>query len=416
MDARKVAPLVCAFTSLLAGCLDSNFGPTLYRPEIKPERPKPETAVVQAEPEPQPIAPDEAELAAERVREYIAQVDTISQRAHRDLVTVSRAEDADPHELAHTAMPHRPPSVDVVNVVEPPAERVDPPPPQAEPATPTATAVAPEPPEPVSAPVLAAVTAREQSAIAAPEPSGSLEAPSPNAPTAARHAPLSLTQFLQQWTGDPDDSSFRQQLDLRILRAIAGDYEAAREPLTMVSAEQQAMGSRLIESLIAIREAHDGDPVQAIADVLANIDSLREALRPMSELRIPVVTLCREVRGFGDYAPLEPATFLAGAAAEFVLYCEVQNFVSRPEEDKFFHAKFEMRTAILNRAGETVLDIHDPDVVDRCRNRRTDCFIPRLVRLPGTLSPGEYVAKVTVVDKLGEKLAENRASFRVVAR
>ena len=75
-----------------------------------------------------------------------------------------------------------------------------------------------------------------------------------------------------------------------------------------------------------------------------------------------------------------------------------------------------MTTTILNRTGDAVLEIKDPEIVDRCRNRRHDCFIPRLVRLPATLPPGQYVAKVTVVDKLGQKLAENRATFHLAAR
>jgi hypothetical protein len=37
------------------------------------------------------------------------------------------------------------------------------------------------------------------------------------------------------------------------------------------------------------------------------------------------------------------------------------------------------------------------------------------VRLPASLSPGEYVVKITLVDKLGQKVAENRATFRLSA-
>ena len=42
------------------------------------------------------------------------------------------------------------------------------------------------------------------------------------------------------------------------------------------------------------------------------------------------------------------------------------------------------------------------------------CPTYALVRLPATLAPGDYVAKVTLVDKLGGKVAENRATFRIV--
>jgi hypothetical protein len=98
------------------------------------------------------------------------------------------------------------------------------------------------------------------------------------------------------------------------------------------------------------------------------------------------------------------------------VYCEVKNFVSRLKDDGRYESLFSMRTAILNRAGDVVLDMKDEHVPDICQTRRQDCFIPRLVRLPATLSPGEYVAKVTIVDKIGEKVAEKRATFRIVAR
>jgi hypothetical protein len=430
MDARNLTPALCAVILLLGGCLEPGMGPTLRQPEAKPAQSKPETEVVQSDPKAPPAqatdaagpAADESALVGERVRSYIEQVDTISQRARRDWLTTSQTNNASAHPQRLKRYASTPLSLPPVERAETQVERTDARPPRPETTvtpvaalTPTSTAPA-APADSADPPVLAAVTAREQAAVAVPEIAGSAETPSPNAPAVARHAPISLAQFLKQWTGDPDDSSFRQQLDLRILRAIAGDHEAAREPFSVVSAEQQAMGSRLIDSLIAIRQAHDGDPTEAITDVLASIDGLRDSLRPLSELRIPTVALCRQVRGFGDYVPIEPPSFPAGTAAEFVLYCEVQNFISQPEDDNLYHARFEMRTTILDRAGDSVLEIRDADIVDSCRNRRNDCFIPRLVRLPATLSPGEYVAKVTVIDKLGDKLAENRASFRVVAR
>jgi hypothetical protein len=93
----------------------------------------------------------------------------------------------------------------------------------------------------------------------------------------------------------------------------------------------------------------------------------------------------------------------------------VRDFVSEKQDDGLYQTRFDLRTTVLNRAGDTALEYTDADVVDRCRNRRSDCFIPRLIRLPATLSPGEYVVKVSVTDKLGRKVAENRVTIRVTA-
>jgi hypothetical protein len=243
------------------------------------------------------------------------------------------------------------------------------------------------------------------------EPQG----PAVNGAATARSAPHSLRDFMGQAV-PPEDASFRDQLDTRVLWLIAGDYDRAREPLKLVTAEQQNLAAHFVDALIAIREGHAGDMSAAATTAAHELAVLTEDLRKLSELSVPTLKICSAVRGFGQFDEIEPARFLAGGSAEFVLYCEVRDFVSEHREDGLYYTRFDLTTTILNRAGDTVLDLKDPDITDRCRNRRQDCFIPRLVRLPASLSPGQYVAKVTVTDKLGQKVAENRASFQLTAR
>ena len=126
--------------------------------------------------------------------------------------------------------------------------------------------------------------------------------------------------------------------------------------------------------------------------------------------------MTRAVRGYGRYEAFDPPAFSAGRENEFVIYCQIENFVSREREDRKFESQCSMRTTVLNRAGDTVLEINDEHIADECRTRRRDCFIPRLVHLPATLSPGQYVVKVTIVDKIAGKVAEKRSTFRIVAR
>ncbi len=159
-----------------------------------------------------------------------------------------------------------------------------------------------------------------------------------------------------------------------------------------------------------------GDLSRAAGVAVEGLAQLQAALERLGDLEVPVVEICSAVRGYGQYDVLKPASFLTGQPAEFVLYCEVRDFLSEKRDDGYFHTMFDLTTAILNRSGEVVMELRDTDIADRCRTRRHDCFIPRLVRLPATLSPGQYVAKITVVDKLAQKVAESRASFEVVAR
>jgi hypothetical protein len=234
-----------------------------------------------------------------------------------------------------------------------------------------------------------------------------------NAPAFARSS-ATLRDYLDQ---NPlgAQPSFREQLDRRMLWVVAGEYEHARQPLELVTAEQQELASRFVAAWIVVRDCHMGDQAAGASAALHELEQLETALRRLSDLSLSDVRICSAVRGFGQYDALEPAQFPAGAASEFVLYCEVHHFVSK-EQDGAYESKFAMTTTLLNRAGETLLELKDADLVDRCRTRRHDCFIPRLVRLPATLAPGQYTAKVTVTDQLAQKLAESRATFQIAAR
>ena len=239
--------------------------------------------------------------------------------------------------------------------------------------------------------------------------------PTVNAPAFADHQ-LTLEEFAEQWLAQPIDTSFRAQLDRRVLLVLASKYEEARCPLEMASDEQKKMAGEFVEALIAIRDGHGGDPAGEANRALARVEALMESLVPLSDLRIPTLALTRAVRGFGCYETFDPPHFLAGRENELVVYCEIANFVSRPTEAGGYESQFSMRTAVLNRAGDVVIKISDDHIADECRTRRHDCFIPRLVRLPATLSPGEYVVKVTIIDKIAGKVAERRTTFRVIAR
>lgn len=211
------------------------------------------------------------------------------------------------------------------------------------------------------------------------------------------------------------DASFRGQLDLRLMHVLRGEYEQARSPIDSVPDTQRSMAARLIEALIAIRDGHMGDPAGAAAAGLEAVANLAAELREASDLQISNLTICRVVTGFGQYDEIDPPRFPTLGPSEFVTYVEIANFVTRPDRDGWHETRFDMRTVIMTRAGYTVHEIKDTNIIDRCRSRRTDCYIARTVQLPAALSPGDYVAKVTIVDKLGEKVAERQTSFRVVS-
>ena len=265
-------------------------------------------------------------------------------------------------------------------------------------------------------PKVGAITARPASGAPAKKKSNVEKSPvTLNNPESAGGGEENLKDLLDDALAQPGDASFREQLDRKMLLVMKGEYEKAREPFVLASPAQQEMGNRLVESLIAVRDGHSGDPSGAAADVLAQVGKLRESLVMVSDLSLPTFSICRAVRGFGQYDPIEPAKFVAGRESQFVAYCEIRDFVSEQRPDGFA-SNFSMKVAILDRTGDEVHQISTDDIVDKCRTRRSDCFLSPVIRLPATLSPGEYVARITIQDKIGKKAAEKVATFRVVAK
>lgn len=232
-----------------------------------------------------------------------------------------------------------------------------------------------------------------------------------NTSVRAQNTTPSLAEILRL-ASQEEDPSFREQLDQRLLAVLAGEYRQARLPLTLVTAQQQALATAFVEALIAIREGQVGGDTGASGR--EQLGDLQRALHALADLSLPTVKICRAVTGFGQYELMEPARVRAGD--EFVLYCEVRDFVSESRADGYYYTTFDMTTTLLTPTGAKILTVADPDITDRCRNRRQDCFIPRLLRVPAETAPGSYVVKATLVDKLGQKVAENQTRLEVVAR
>ena len=424
-----VAPWLCGLI-VAGGCTWPHQRPGARNQKPEGSEPEKPSLVVQ-----KPTADEQAEPTEsvdQRILDYVRNIDGVARRVNPD-----PSGSSDPRrEAVYTSPPHL-----AADAQESPI-RVNPIPPPGtgegqarvtfEPASASSTDLAPVgsaeradgpataptstmPPSPLEPPVLTKVHVRGERGSEVSDVAEPAETAAVNAPATANH-PISLKDFLERQISQTRDPSFQQQFDTRLLHAAAGDYEKARQPLELVSTQQQQMAARFVEAYIVLRERTLGDdPAEAANATLREIEQLADALRPLSDLSIPTLVLCRAVRGYGQYDAIDPPSFPTGNPIEFVTYCEVRCFATETQPDGTHHARFDMRTTILTRDGTTVLNLDDRDIVDRCRSRRRDCFIPRLVRLPATLSPGQYVAKVTIIDKLAQKVAEKHATFRVTA-
>lgn len=410
MDVRALCSLSpCAILALIlpcAGCALLQPAPSAQPEGSGSPAPAEPPQIVQATPTTQPAPvttgadaepPDQAESGIEKWAQQVARRDDLRIRAER---------------AAGTDLQDKP--VAQVDLDHPAPGRVAP----ASAGSQALAAALPAPEEgegapPPTEPVRPRVTVRpDKPVIPAARPPA---APQANSPQAAA-GPATLADFIDAIAPAGEGADFRQQFDRRVLHAMSGEYERAREPLRLASAEQQRLAGAFIETLIAMRDAHGGQPDLESREILERMSGLREELERSSELSLPRLSVCRAVRGYGQYEEITPAVFLAGRETEFVAYCELRDFASTPLPDGQFESRFSLTLTLLTTAGDVALELKDDDIIDRCRAKRRDCFIPRLVRLPASLTPGEYVLKATVIDATRNQVAQQKASLRLVAR
>jgi hypothetical protein len=283
----------------------------------------------------------------------------------------------------------------------------------APPAETASDAGADEPPAKVEPPMLTGLQVNANDPLSVEVSSPSDDSARVNTRAEVTPDPASLEKLLAQWAAQQAvGDSFRAQLDRRLVLVLSGEYAEARKPFELVTNEQQKLGNRFVEALIAIRETHLGNLHVGAERVLAEIEPLVEDLSRASDLTIPRFTLCSRVDAYGSYTPLDPPRFTTGRPIAFVTYAEIRNLVAQHEGEEYV-TKLDMTTTVFSDRGEALKRIEDAGIVDRCRNRRRDFFVAREIRLPATLAPGTYVVKVAITDTLGEKVAESRTEFQV---
>lgn len=222
-----------------------------------------------------------------------------------------------------------------------------------------------------------------------------------------------------------ESEPFRTALTLVALAAAQGE-----DPQSVIAADAPA-GSKLSPS--------ERDAAGAIAELLgtllsptattaeertAVLDSLSTRLSSQLGVSIPVANLCTRVSGFGRYQPFSSTTFLAGRGVHAIVYVEIARFSHRElQEDGLAGLAREDRWAVemsqelrlTHKAdGRLAWKMPAEKVVETSRNRLRDFYLITEVRLPPTLSVGDYELKVTVRDEVSESVAEAVIPIAVV--
>jgi hypothetical protein len=146
-------------------------------------------------------------------------------------------------------------------------------------------------------------------------------------------------------------------------------------------------------------------------ETAARIRTAITTLEDQLPFEITALQLCRKVKGFGDYDPIEPAACRPGHAV--IVYCEMTG-MRYASDGPSFRSRLESRVEIRAAGGGApvwggVLGTAD----DVCRRRRRDFYVNYRVTIPESIAPGSYELRLIEDDLVGGQSASRSVALVV---
>ena len=227
-----------------------------------------------------------------------------------------------------------------------------------------------------------------------------------------RHIDLAINDLNARVADGPRSTAEVHQLvSLRLLKLLAGDTEAALEPIPNVSTEEQDYWSGQIFALATQLDHHrQPDDKRRAAASVVHLDEAVGHLRELGTLSLRNLAFCKNVYGYGAYEPINSPTFAPGQ--QVTLYLEVENYHSESSA-KGFKTLLGASYEVVNDAGDRIASGEFPNVEDSCQNRRRDFHIQYGLVLPKTAKAGKYHLKLVMHDRQSDKLGNASIAFDV---
>lgn len=182
------------------------------------------------------------------------------------------------------------------------------------------------------------------------------------------------------------------------------------EEMAKAQSRAQTLDPHLQESLRATL-AKLGQMQQQLGTEMVQADPAEKVQEASDSLRVLNLAFCTEVESFGVIKRFPEYRFRAGE--QVLLYCELEDFVSRSTDDGFetlLGGKYE----ILNEAGQVVQELPLPRDVDHCRNLRRDFYIAYRLDLPQEIDSGFYQLRLTIDDVHGQQFGQATIDFVLI--
>ena len=266
----------------------------------------------------------------------------------------------------------------------------------ADPATPASVTPAPRP---VSAADGAAIPSASQAVLS-------------SATNAAGDDALSrrLAQHAQEYPLD-----LAGHVDYQLLRFVRDEPVPQMEALAGLPQEDRELASIVLDGFSNFRTPLRADNNMLMSDKVRPLLQMADRLRALSELTVPTIVLCSEVRGFGVYEPMGNS-FKAGQDNPLIIYCEVENFSSRQNGKQLWETKLNQEVTLYTESGFVAWREKNDIPPDLARNRRHDFYVFKRLTLPRNLSVGRYTLKVAIGDEQAKRIAENSIQINLVAQ
>jgi hypothetical protein len=206
------------------------------------------------------------------------------------------------------------------------------------------------------------------------------------------------------------------QLDYQLYGLLKDEPSPQLASISQLPTEDREVVSALVDGISNFRATVREDNNMLLSKKIRPILDMADRVRTEAELSVPVVALCTRVDGYGKYDPIDPARFPAGQPNPVIVYCEIANFASQPNDQQMWETKLRQGVTLYTETGLPVWHDKSRDVTDECRNRRHDFFMYDLVKLPAQLSVGRYILKITIEDLNANRVREATVPVEMVAQ
>jgi hypothetical protein len=268
-------------------------------------------------------------------------------------------------------------------------------------------------PTPTPAPGQTSITVgpRASAAPAQPPPSVAVTTDAPAAMEQPR-SPTGVTSDVEQAVGgrlSRDRRDVSAALDAQLLAYLQEKPVPDPAALAELPAEDRELISAVMDALVNLRATVRSDPNAMFAAKARPVAELSERLKLRSDLSVPVIAICSDIRSFGVYEPA-PQVLSPRGETNTRLYYEVANFMPRYTDKRMWETRLQQQLTLFDVAGRAVWSDKMQAITDLSRNRRQDFFIQSPLRLP-PVPAGRYTLKATIQDLNASRVAEAVLAF-----